>query len=206
MQNMKGKPFVCATLVALNVIIFLICTFTGNLLYNRGGLSAYEVFFQKEFGRILWAMFLHGGRTHLFNNMLVLFFLGSMLEKELGHGWFGLTYFLSGIGGNLVSLVNKVLCADGSISIGASGAVFGLDGVLLAMALFSRRRLRTVTLPRVLLMILLSLYSGYTGAHIDNAAHIGGLLVGFVMGTVWSGVQRVKSRRNIRNGGCNIEH
>ena len=70
-------------------------------------------------------------------------------------------------------------------SIGASGVVFGLDGVLLALVLFSGSRMEHVTAKRVVLMIFLSLYSGYTGHNIDNAAHMGGLITGFVLGSIY---------------------
>ena len=116
--------------------------------------------------------------------------IASMIEKETGHISFAILYFLSGIGGNLVSLLNKIMSNDWSMSIGASGAVFGLDGVLLAMVLFSGRKMSTVTPTRVVLMIVLSLYNGFTGAYIDNAAHIGGLITGFLVGTIVCVLQR----------------
>ena len=184
MNRWRELPLVSATLVAINLIVFLLCSFTGSLLYTMGKLDAWSVVVQGEYLRIIWALFLHGDVGHIFNNMLILFFLGAMIEKEVGHVRYALFYFLSGIGGNLLSLWCKVLTGDPSGSIGASGAVFGLDGVLLAMVLFSGRKMENVTLPRVLLMIFYSLYSGLTGQNVDNAAHIGGLTTGFLAGTV----------------------
>lgn len=192
MQKWKEVPLVSATLVAINVIVFIICTFTGDLLYNMGEMGIENVVFGKEYARIIWAMFLHGGIHHIFNNMIILFFLGAMIEKEIGHIRYGIFYFLSGIGGNLVSLVAKIMTNDLACSIGASGAVFGLDGVLLALVLFSGRRMENVTINRVLLMIVYSLYSGFTGKNIDNAAHVGGLLTGFLLGLVMCIVERIK--------------
>ena len=77
-------------------------------------------------------------------------------------------------------------------SLGASGAIFGLDGVLLALVFFGNRNMETVTLKRVLIMIALSLYSGFTGGNIDNAAHVGGLITGFLAGSVWCALQKRK--------------
>ena len=179
MRSLKSQPVVSAALVAVNAVVFVLCEFTGELLYNAGKLDIISVLVRGEYGRILWSMFLHSGIDHLFNNMLILFFLGSMIEKEVGHIRYAVLYFLSGIGGNLLSLLYRALHADLSASLGASGAVFGLDGVLLAMVLFSGRKMENVTPVRVLLMIVYSLYSGYTGRNIDNAAHVGGLLTGF---------------------------
>ncbi len=182
LKKLKEVPVVSAALVAINVIVFLLCTFTGDLLYNMGKLEVLSVLQNKEYGRILWSMFLHSDIHHIFNNMLILFFLGAMIEKEVGHIWYTILYFLSGIGGNLLSLSYKFMTNDRVASIGASGAVFGLDGVLLAFVLFSNRRMPNVTPVRVLLMIAYSLYSGFSGENIDNAAHIGGMLTGFVIG------------------------
>ena len=179
MRQIKSQPVVSTVLVAVNVLVFLLCNFSGEILYNIGILDTYHVVIEKEYGRSLWAMFLHSGINHLFNNMLILFFLGAMLEKEVGHVRYGILYFLSGIGGNILSLWVKAVNNDPSGSVGASGAIFGLDGVLLAMVFFSGRQMENVTLPRVLLMILYSLYTGFTGQNIDNAAHVGGLLTGF---------------------------
>lgn len=181
MRSLKSQPIVSIIIIAVNVLVFILCTFTGNLLYMRGKLDAFSVLVQGEYGRILWAMFLHGGMHHLFNNMLLLLLLGSMLEKEAGHVKYAVVYFLSGIGGNLLSLLAKVMNHDLSSSIGASGAIFGLDGMLLAMALFSGRKIENLSLPRVLFMIAYSLYNGFTGENIDNAAHVGGLITGFAV-------------------------
>lgn len=203
LHNWKERPIVSITLVVINVIVFVICTFTGDLLYNMGEMGIWGVLVQKEYGRILWAMFLHVDIDHIFNNMLILFLMGTMIEKEVGHIRYALCYFLSGIGANLLSLWVKAMTHNPAPSVGASGAVFGLDGVLLAMVLFSGKRLMNVTPARVILMIVCSLYSGFTGLNIDNAAHVGGLLTGFVIGWITCIIDRRKEKRSER---CSIEH
>lgn len=185
MKKLRNVPWASGTLVAINVIVFLICTFSGNMLYNKGELDAVSVLAGKQYGRILWAMFLHAGIEHLFNNMVILFFLGAMIEKVTGHVSFLILYFLSGIGGNICSLLAKLIQMDNSASVGASGAIFGLDGVLLAWILLDRRSMPDVTPKRVILMIVLSLYSGFTAQNIDNAAHVGGLVTGFLAGLLF---------------------
>lgn len=191
----KELPIASGTLVAVNVVVYFLCMFNGGRLYSLGSLNAFGVLTRREYGRILWAMFLHSGMSHIFNNMLILFFMGAMIEKEIGHICFALLYFLSGIGGNLCSLFFKVVNNDLSGSVGASGAIFGLDGVLLAMVLLSDRKMETVTPVRVFAMILLSLYSGFSANNIDNAAHVGGLVVGFLGGCAVCAVQRVRRSR-----------
>ena len=196
MKKGNGQPIVSGILVAINVIVFLLCTFTGDLLYNRGELDVTGVLYYGEYGRILWSTFLHAGIDHLFNNMVILFFLGAMIEKVTGHISFLILYLMSGIGGNLCSLLCKLITLDGSASVGASGAIFGLDGVLLAWILLDRASMPDVTPKRVVLMIGLSLYSGFTAQNIDNAAHVGGLLTGFLAGLVLCGIRRHRRRKS----------
>lgn len=140
-------------------------------------------------------MFLHADPNHLFSNMIILLFMGAMIEKEIGHFSFMGIYLASGIGGNLTSLAGKIISDDWAVSLGASGAIFGLDGLLLALVLFSHRRMEDITPLRVVLMICMSLYSGFTGGNVDNLAHVGGLLVGFVLGVMLSLYMHLKSKR-----------
>lgn len=197
MKTLKCQPVITIALVSVNVVVFLLCSLDGGELYARGRLDVFDVLINGEYGRILWAMFFHSGMSHIFNNMLILFFLGSMIERELGHIKYGFLYLASGIGGNLLSLWAKVVNNDISASLGASGAIFGLDGVLLAIVLFSDRRMENVTPARVMLMVLYSLYSGFTGQNIDNAAHVGGLVTGFLAASVMIFLQRGRHRRNL---------
>lgn len=183
-KESKKIPLVSGILVIINVIVFLVCTFTGDLLYNIGKLSLEGVLLDREYGRILLSLFLHGDFEHIFNNMVILFFLGAMIESEIGHIRYALVYFISGIGGNLVSFAAKMFTGDAVGSIGASGAIFGLDGVLAALMLFSGKKMANVTPVRVVLMIGYSLYAGFVGENVDNAAHLGGLLIGFAAGSV----------------------
>ena len=194
MNRWKIQPVVSAALVIINAGIFLICMFSRISLYAIGGLDVFTVLVKKEYWRIITAMFLHSGTSHLFSNMIILFFMGSIIEKEVGHVKYALLYFLSGIGGNILSLLTQVMTNDLSYSVGASGAVFGLDGALLAMIFFWHRKLLDATPSRVIIMILLSVYSGFTSENIDNAAHIGGLVTGFVIGCVLCLIQRIKYR------------
>ena len=107
-------------------------------------------------------------------------------------------YFLSGIGGNLCSLLVKLLQMDYSASVGASGAIFGLDGVLLAWILLDRQSMPDVTPKRVILMIALSLYSGFTAQNIDNAAHVGGLVTGFLAGLLFCALRKHRRQKKTK--------
>lgn len=193
MRNWKEKPYISIALVVLNAMVFLICTFTGDMLYNVGELSPASCFGARQYYRIVTAMFLHADINHLVNNMLLLAGIGAMIEKETGHISFLFIYFLSGIGGQAVSLAYKVMVGEWyQASIGASGAVFGLVGVLLAMSLAWSRKLSNVTWQRVVFVVGYSIYSGVIAEGIDNAAHIGGCAAGLVLGFVMCLIQRVR--------------
>ncbi len=194
MRQWKDLPLVSAGLVICNVIVYICCLLGIGNLEEAGCLDAYAVLREGEYGRIIWSMFLHGSTQHLFSNMLILFFMGAMIEKETGHLCYGFLYFLSGIGGGLLSLYMKVRTGDFRPSIGASGAVFGLDGVLMAMVLFWDEGMDRVTPQRVIFMIMLSLYSGLMSNDIDNAGHIGGLFTGFLAGCAMCMIHRARKR------------
>ncbi|MBQ2100734.1 MAG: rhomboid family intramembrane serine protease [Lachnospiraceae bacterium] len=183
-KNWKEIPFVSISLVAINVIVFLINEFSPMDLFSAGELSVEGVLVRGEYERFLYSLFLHDGIDHIFNNMVILFFMGTMVEKEIGHFSFGAIYFISGFGGSLLSLYVKLIQGISIGSVGASGAIFGLEGLLLSMVLFYRKAMPNVTPIRVTLMIALGLYSGMMADNVDNAAHFGGILVGLIMGAL----------------------
>ncbi len=191
-EKIKTLPFVSITLVGLNIIVYLICQIKGDFLYEAGCCGVFDVLMNQEYWRMITSTFLHSGVEHLFSNMLLLGFMGAMLEKIIGHLPFMVIYFLSGIGGNVLSLCVKWYSEDWAVSLGASGAIFGLDGLLLAIVLILRNRVQDITLSRVLIMIVLSLYSGFTSPNVDNAGHVGGLLVGFLLGVLVCAVKRLR--------------
>ncbi|MBQ7926098.1 MAG: rhomboid family intramembrane serine protease [Lachnospiraceae bacterium] len=200
LQKWKSLPIVSGLLVGINILLFLLCTFSGNLIYNMGGMDVWNTLYYGEYYRILSAMFLHADIQHLFNNMILAFVVGSILEKQMGHLMYGLAYFLCGIGGNVLSLLYKLQYGITAGSIGASGAVFGLDGILLMLVLLSGRRLLDVTPVRLIGVLFLSLYSSFGMESVDNAAHVGGLITGLVIGVIASIIIRFSDKRkqNVR--------
>lgn len=191
-RKVRQYPYVSIALVSINCIVFLLSQILGERFSMAGYLGVRGILLEKEYGRFIWSMFLHSDLEHLFNNMILLLFMGSMLEDAIDHLPYGILYFLSGIGGGALSLWVKYISEDWSVSLGASGAIFGLDGLLLAVVILLRDRVPHITPIRVGLMIALSLYSGFTGANIDNVAHVGGLLTGFIVGLIICGVKRAR--------------
>lgn len=198
LRKFKNSSFVTIGFVIINVLIFIYGTKINRGIYENWMLDLQKVLQDHEYYRAITSVFLHQEISHIFNNMIILFFLGDMLEKEIGHLPFGIIYILSGIAGSAASLYYKMIHGVINPSLGASGAIFGLDGLLLAIVILNADRMRNVSLQRTILMIVLSVYSGYTGQNIDNAAHVGGLLGGFVLGALycmlWSNHQNPYNR------------
>lgn len=129
---------------------------------------------------IISYMFLHADIEHFINNMIMLYAVGGMPENRLKTLKFLIVYFLSGIGGGLTSAFYYMNKGQIVNSIGASAAVFGIIGSTAALMLKSRKY-RKVDMRRILFLILISLYGGFTAVNVDNAGHIGGLITGFIV-------------------------
>lgn len=153
---------------------------TTRFLLEHGALYAPAVR-EGEWYRLFTHMFLHGDILHLGNNMLILFCLGNALEHYLGKISYVGIYFFSGI---LAGLGSVVYNTDNMVSVGASGAVFGIIGAMLWLVLRNKGKLKGFTGPRMLLFVFMSVYAGFTDRGIDNAAHIAGLIAGFLLAMV----------------------
>lgn len=171
--------------VALNIVIFLITDLflfsSAEALVEWGALGWYEVLKEGEWYRLLTSMFMHGGIDHIFSNMLVLFYLGSCLEQQVGSLRYAVIYLGSGILAGLTSMGYNMVLSDFTVSIGASGAVFGVMGALLCLVIFFRERAGDFNLRQMAVMVFFGLYGGFTGQGVDNAAHVGGLIAGFLL-------------------------
>ena len=150
---------------------------TTGFLLQHGALHGESVR-RGEWYRLVTHLFLHGDIWHLGNNMLILFCLGNALERYTGPVSYGILYFFSGI---LAGLGSVVYNTDSLVGVGASGAVFGVVGAMLWVFIRNGGRLKELTGIRMLLFVALSLYGGFVDQGIDNAAHIFGLIAGFVL-------------------------
>ncbi len=179
-------PVVTAVLVVTNILVFIICTFTGDLLYNIGAVGLYLMDSPSQYYRLITSMFLHADNAHILNNMLLLAFGGEIVEKAMGSKAYAVLYFVSGICGTLLTFLHDFLVGSGVIMIGASGAVFGVMGALLALVIFKRVRGATLQAPRIVMVLLFSVFSGFRQTNIAVFAHIGGLAAGFLFGILFS--------------------
>lgn len=196
LYKIRRSPYVAVALVVVNAVLFLLCTFGGDLLYNIGRISPHTFFGEGKYYHLITSMFLHADMAHLVNNMLLLAGLGYMMENEVGHLKFFLLYMLTGIGAGIVSLVWKVHTGEWFVySIGASGAVYGMLGVLLSMCLLRVRDMENVNWQKMIIMLAYSIYSGTVSSNIDNAAHIGGLICGLVFGAIACLIIKISDNR-----------
>lgn len=186
-------------LVIINVIVFFVLSFGGmtesaTYMLEHGAMYVPYIIENGEYLRFFTSMFLHFGFSHLLNNMVTLIIIGRNVEPVVGKIRFLLIYFVSGLGGNLLSFIGECATGDYAVSAGASGAIFGLTGSLLALTMIYRGRVGQVTMKDMIIMILFSLYLGFTSQGVDNLAHIGGLIVGFLVSLLVVGIPKMLSQ------------
>lgn len=178
--------FITPILLNLNLLIFIGMAFAGVSIMQPNsesllhwGANFRPVTLDGEWWRLLSSCFLHIGIFHLLMNMYALLFIGVLLEPYLGKTRFISAYLLTGIAGSTASLFWN----DLTISAGASGAIFGMYGVFLAMLTtnFIEKAERKSLLISIAVFVGYNLLSGVRGG-IDNAAHIGGLISGLIIG------------------------
>lgn len=174
-------------LLVINIAVFFYLAFQGMtedgaFMVAHGAMYVPCVMELGEYYRMVTSMFMHFDLNHLMNNMITLGALGWQLELEVGKIKYLIIYFLSGVFGNMLSMLQEIYADEYAVSVGASGAIFGIIGSLLYIALRNHGRIRNVSGKGILFMIVLTLYHGYTNMGINNMAHIGGLIMGFAMG------------------------
>ncbi|XP_077248558.1 RHOMBOID-like protein 2 [Tasmannia lanceolata] len=154
---------------------------SASTLEKLGALEWKKVVHGHQGWRLVTCIWLHAGVIHLLANMLSLIFIGIRLEQQFGFVRIGLIYLISGFGGSVLSS----LFIRNNISVGASGALFGLLGAMLSelitnWTIYSNKAAALITL---LIIIVINLAVGIL-PHVDNFAHIGGFLTGFLLGFI----------------------
>lgn len=182
----KSRSVVNLTIVMINVIVFLVLSFMGDtenadFMVQHGASYTPYIVQDGKYYLLVTSMFLHFGLDHLFNNMVVLIFMGDVLEKKLGKIRYLFIYFGGGIAGNCLSVYMDLQKAQYPVSAGASGAIFAAIGAILWLIIKNKGRLGDISGRKFVLMIVLSVFQGYTSIGVDNAAHIGGLVIGFFL-------------------------
>ena len=203
MKN-ERRQLVTILLIAVNVILFFYLSFQGitedpGFMLAHGAMYVPNMMEGKETYRLFTSMFLHFDFDHLMNNMLMLAILGWNLEYEIGKIKFLIIYFGSGLAGNILSGFADTLTGDFAVSAGASGAVFGLVGALIYVAMRNKGQIGNLSGRGMLFMVGISLYVGFTSSNVDNLAHIGGLIVGFILAVLLYWKRKRKRRSSTWN-------
>jgi membrane associated rhomboid family serine protease len=202
-------------LIIINVAIF----FLQGLVFmaSRGqyfslyfGVSA-NMFLRGMIWQPVTYMFLHASIGHIFWNMLILWMFGCEIEREWGSRAFLRYYFITGIGGGVMILLTSMAMGDNHITLGASGAIFGLlvafgmlfpDRIILAFFLFPMRARNFVLLLGVI-ELWVTIMAGPYGGRVARFAHLGGALVGFLYlkfgDRIKYSIPRIRFKTNSRN-------
>lgn len=168
-------------IIAINVVLYIITAIMSKnildinayvLLYMGGNYGA--LVSHGQVWRLLTCAFLHGGLIHILCNMYALYAIGPQVEILFGRVKYIIIYFFSTIGGSLLSFT----CSPNNLSIGASGAIFGLFGAMVVFVLKYKDRIPKKVLNNLFGVIILNLLIGFNLQGIDNFGHIGGLLAG----------------------------
>lgn len=175
----QARPVVTYTLIALNLVGFGLQFLLGiNQISGDWGMWPVAIAINGEWWRLLTSAFLHGGVLHLAFNMYVLFVIGTALERILGRIRYIVLYVVAALGGSVASYLFSDIR---TVSVGASGAIFGLMGALLVAG----RRLR-YDFKQVAILLAINVAIGFFVPGIDWRAHLGGLATGVVVAAIFS--------------------
>lgn len=172
-----STPAITYTLIGLNAVVFLYQFAVGiNEVAAEWGMWPVGVAVGGEWWRLITAAFLHGSILHIAFNMYVLFALGPTLERILGHGRYLVLYLLAALGGGVASYAFSDIR---TVSVGASGAIFGLMGALVVAG----RRLR-YDITQVLVLLGINIVIGFLSPGVDWRAHLGGMVTGAAVAAI----------------------
>ncbi len=202
-KNKVPFPMMTAILILVNVILFFIIEKIGStndteLMLQWGAANGKLIIEEKQYYRLFTSMFLHFGFDHLLNNMIMLYFVGSLLECHMRKLSFVTSYLCSGLIASLVSTLYYYRANQDVVSAGASGAVYGIIGLLIVMVFFHRGKLEGLYFPRVVVMAILVLYSGVYQSNVDVVAHVAGFVCGILFGIILY-MMRIVIRNSIRS-------
>ncbi|GGV16345.1 rhomboid family intramembrane serine protease [Lactobacillus acetotolerans] len=184
--NLKDCYMTIAILGGL-LMIFITEMFMGGsenneVLLKMGAMSNYAIVAGGQWWRLFTAQFLHIGVLHLVSNAVIIYYMGQYMEPIMGHWRFLFVYLLSGVGGNLLSLA---FGSDKAISAGASTAIFGLFGAMVAIGLRNMSNPIISYLARqAFVLALINIVLDLFAPNIDIQGHLGGLIAGFLLAII----------------------
>lgn len=204
LSDKKRLPYATIVVAAVNILVFFRMLLTGALdtsagMLDHGALFMLNGTYMGGFHQLFTAMFLHFDIYHLGSNLLIMVILGDMLEKRLGSVRFLVSYLMSGLAGNIATVFFYGILGKTAISAGASGAVFGLVGLLCCLVFRNRGAVPGFSRNRMVLMLFLLFYNGFRNAQINTVAHAAGLLAGILFGFLFNNVWKTR-QKDCENG------
>lgn len=174
-------------IVALNILIYVSGVFISELYnsFNLEYLLAVNVDAISEKGqyyRLFTSIFTHFGFAHLFGNMVILIALGARVENIVGRLNYMIIYLICGIASSFSSYISCYIHLQYDYAAGASGAIFGLLGVLVVIAVRNKGRVKDLSLINMTILFVLTMVNGYLSEGIDNVAHFTGFFAGILVG------------------------
>lgn len=177
--------YVSMVILAINILVFLACIFVPSI-YERGLLATDMILSRREWYRVITSMFLHADINHLFSNMIMLVLAGGIVEKHAGHLYYGIMFFVSGIVGNVLSMMYEIVGNIFRYSLGASGGTMGIVGYLAFWIFLNRKGLakRRDMIFRLVFLTGFIIESCFFQKGANTVAHLGGFVAGFILGYI----------------------
>lgn len=169
-------------IIAVNSILFVISQFVFPDLTDAWASEWSAILLDHEIYRLFTAMFIHFDLEHLLSNMLVLSLTGSFVERYVGSLPYTCAYLVCGLAGNMISFYFNVGNASIIFSAGASGAIYGVLGMLAVILWKTKGRINGIQGPGLVLFVIGMVFHSYQAEGIDNLAHLGGLAAGVIAG------------------------
>lgn len=189
-QAYRNQFPVIVTILALQGLVFVVMTLNGGTnseVLIRFGAKVNVLINEGQWWRLITPIFIHIGLMHLFFNSFALYIFGPTAEWLFGRFRFVLFYVLTGVVGNVASYIFNPI----AISAGASGAIYGIFGMYVYLYLRARRFVGPDTGKGIVVLVLINLVISF-GQGVDLAAHLGGLVSGFLLTGLFIPRRRVR--------------
>lgn len=180
-KQTKKNSVLTNVIIAINVVIFLLSAYLSGSILDIDtytlvilGAKVNKLINHGQVWRLITCAFLHGGLMHIVFNMYALKIMGSDLEYVYGK----VKYLIIYLGSAVTASIFSYIFGPNTVSVGASGAIFGMLGAMLVFGVKNRERIGKGYAFNILQVIVLNVFIGITMSNIDNSAHMGGLVAG----------------------------
>lgn len=177
------NSIVTYSLIVINILIYLMSVIISKNIYDIDsytlvslGAKVNELINNGQPWRLITCTFLHGGLAHIAFNMYALKIIGEEVEYVYGKGKYICIYLISALGGSIFSYIFN----SDAISVGASGAIFGLLGAMIIFGIKHKEKIGKAYIMNLFKVVLINIFIGVTISNIDNSGHIGGLIFGSI--------------------------